>query len=248
MNPTQPPETTGGAGRFVNTPWTDVLLARAPELPAARDALERLCRLYWYPVYAHIRPQSKSPQDAEDATQEFFRLLIEKNYLGAVDRQRGKFRSFLLVAVNRFLLNARKHDTRLKRGGGQVPISLDAQAAENRYLAEPATSLTPDKAFERRWAETVLDQARSSLRQDYIESGKREVFDTLERFLGSRTRFGDYAEAARILELTPGAVAVAAHRLRQRYRESVREAVRPTVASPSDIESEMHHLFELLCA
>jgi RNA polymerase sigma-70 factor (ECF subfamily) len=235
-----------GPRGFVATPWTDVLLAADADAPAARDALERLCHQYWYPLYAHVRHQSASPQDAEDFTQEFFRLLIEKNYLGAVDRRRGKFRSFLLVALNRFLINARKHNTRLKRGGGQTLVSLDAVAAEDRYRTEPATHLAPDRLFDRRWAETVLAQATAQLRAEYAAAGKAALFEILSPLLTAESRFGDYTDLAHTLGLTPGAVAVAVHRLRQRHRDCVRAVVRPTVAAPADVDSEMQYLASLL--
>jgi len=234
------------ARRFVTTCWTEVLLAREQDAPGAREALEHLCRLYWYPLYAHIRQTVKDPHDAEDLTQEFFRLLIEKNYLGAVDRQRGKFRSFLLVAVKRFLINAHKHATRLKRGGGQVFISLDVEQAESSLQAELATGLSPDQIFERRWAKALLEQAAGELRQEYTASGKSEFFDALNGFLTEESRFGDYAEVAARLGMTASTVAVAVHRLRQRYRQLIRDAVRPTVADPAEVDGEVKHLIAAL--
>ena len=230
------------ARRFVTTCWTEVLLAREQDAPGAPQALEHLCRLYWYPLYAHIRQSVNDPHDAEDLTQEFFRLLIEKNYLGAVDRQRGKFRSFLLVAVKRFLINAHKHASRLKRGGGQSLVSLDVELAESRFRADLATGLSPEQIFERRWAQTILDQASNQLRDEYVANDKRDLFEALHGFLTEESRFGDYADVAKRLGMTSSTVAVAVHRLRQRYRQLVREAVRPTVADPSEIEGEVKHL------
>jgi RNA polymerase sigma-70 factor (ECF subfamily) len=230
------------ARRFVTTPWTEVLLAREQEAPGAREALEHLCRLYWYPLYAYVRQTVSSPHDAEDLTQEFFRLLIEKNYLGAVDRGRGKFRSFLLVALKRFLINTHKHATRQKRGGGQTHLSLDLELAENRFQTEFVTKLSPEKAFDRRWAQTVLEQATERLRAEYSAGGKSAVFDTLSGFLADESRFGDYQTLAAQLGMTPGTVAVAVHRLRQRYRQLVRDAVRPTVVDPAEVDSEVKHL------
>ena len=234
------------ARRFVTTPWTEVLLAREQEAPGAREALEQLCRLYWYPLYAHIRQSVKDPHDAEDLTQEFFRLLIEKNYLGAVDRERGKFRSFLLVAVKRFLINMHKHDTRLKRGGGQAHISLDVELAESRLNTELATGLSPEEIFERRWARTILEQSTTRLREEYAAAGKAALFEALGGFLTDESRFGDYAELAKRLGMTASAVAVAVHRLRARYKHLVREAVRPTVADPGAVDEEMRHLVATL--
>jgi RNA polymerase sigma factor (sigma-70 family) len=234
------------ARRFRTTCWTEVLLAREQDAPGAREALEHLCRLYWYPIYAHIRQSVSEPHDAEDLTQEFFRLLIEKNYLGAVERQRGKFRSFLLVAVKRFVINAHRHAHRLKRGGGQNLISLDVELAESRLQSDLATGLSPSQIFERRWAQTLLDDAAARLRQEYTSKGKLELFEALNGFLADDSRFGDYVEVSARLGMTPGAVAVNVHRLRQRYRQLLREAVLPTVAAPAEVEAEMKHLVAAL--
>jgi RNA polymerase sigma-70 factor (ECF subfamily) len=234
------------ARRFVTTPWTEVLLAREQEAPGAREALEHLCRLYWYPLYGHIRQSVNNPHDAEDLTQEFFRLLIEKNYLGAVDRQRGKFRSFLLVAVKRFLINSHKHDQRLKRGGAHTLISLDLELAENRFHAELAAGLSPEQSFERRWAQTVLDRSLAQLREEYAGAGKSAIFDALSGFLTSESRFGDYNEVAAKLGMSASTVAVAVHRLRQRYRDLVRQAVRPTVGEADEVDEEVKHLIAVL--
>jgi RNA polymerase sigma factor (sigma-70 family) len=234
------------ARRFVTTPWTEVLLARDQETPGAREALEQLCRLYWFPLYAHIRQSVNDPHNAEDLTQEFFRLLIEKNYLGAVDRERGKFRSFLLVAVKRFLINAHKHANRQKRGGGQAHISLDVELAESRLNSELATGLSPEEIFERRWARAILDQTTARLHNEYAASGKSAIFDALNGFLTDESRFGDYAEVAKQLGMTASTVAVTVHRLRTRYKQLVREAVRPTVANPAEVDDEMRHLVATL--
>jgi RNA polymerase sigma-70 factor (ECF subfamily) len=236
------------ARRFVTTCWTEVLLAGEQESPGARAALEHLCQLYWYPIYAFIRHQVNDPHEAEDHTQEFFRLLIEKNYLGAVDRERGRFRSFLLVAVKRFLINAHKHATRQKRGGGQTHLSLDLEQAEHHFQAELATQLSPEEIFDRRWARTVLDQATAQLQAEHATAGKMELFAVLGGFLTDESRFGDYSEAAKKLGLTPSAVAVAVHRLRQRFRQLLREAVKPTVADPAEVDEEMKHLVSLAAA
>ena len=230
------------ARRFVTTCWTEVLLASDQETPGAREALEHLCRLYWYPIYAHVRRTVNDPHDAEDLTQEFFRLLIEKNYLGVADRQRGRFRSFLLVAVKRFLINAHKHATRQKRGGGQAHLSLDIEAAEDHLQSELATQLSPEEIFDRRWARAVLEQASARLREEYTADGKKELFDALGGFLTEESKFGDYAEVAAKLGMTPSAVAVAVHRLRARYKQLAREVVRLTVAGPAEVDEEMKHL------
>jgi RNA polymerase sigma factor (sigma-70 family) len=234
------------ARRFVTTPWTEVMLAREQQAPGAREALEQLCRLYWYPLYAHIRNSVGDPHNAEDLTQEFFRLLVEKNYLGAVDRERGKFRSFLLVAVKRFLINSHKHATRQKRGGAHAHISLDLELAESRLNADLATGLSPDEIFERRWARTILDQSTALLRDEYSSTGKAAIFDALSGFLTDETRFGGYADVAKQLGMTASTVAVTVHRLRARYKQVLRETVRPTVANPAEVEDEMKHLVATL--
>jgi RNA polymerase sigma-70 factor (ECF subfamily) len=234
------------ARRFVTTPWTEVLLARRQETPGAQEALEQLCRLYWFPLYAYVRHSVKDPHEAEDLTQEFFRLLIEKNYLGAVDRERGKFRSFLLVAVKRFLINAHVHANRQKRGGGQTHVSLDLEMAESQLQSDLATGLSPDEIFERRWARTILEDTTARLREEYAKSGKSAIFEALSGFLADESRFGDYADVATRLGMTPSTVAVTVHRLRLRYRQLVREAVRPTVSDAAEVDEEMKHLVAVL--
>ena len=232
--------------RFGATPWTDVALAQQGVSTASRAALERLCGLYWYPVYAHIRQHGIGPHDAEDLTQEFFSLLIEKNYLGAADRRRGRFRSFLLVAVNRFLVNAYHRDHSLKRGGGQTIVSIDQQAAEHWLESETAGGLSPDQSFDRRWAQTVLDHGLVRLQADYAEQGKMELFDVLKEFAAEETEHREYTDVAAQLGMTPAAVAVTVHRLRQRYRELLLKEIRATVANPNHAEAELRHLVSAL--
>jgi RNA polymerase sigma factor (sigma-70 family) len=232
--------------RFGATPWTDVTLAQQGSSLAGRAALERLCRLYWYPVYAHVRRSGHPPHDAEDLTQEFFALLIEKNYLGAADRRRGRFRSFLLVAVNRFLVNAFHRERTLKRGGGQVIVSIDQQAAESWLESEAASGLSPDQSFDRSWARNVLEHALARLQADYTARGQAILFDVLREFATGDTEHRDYADAGARLEMTSGAVAVAVHRLRQRYRELLLAEVRSTLANPDQAEAELRHLISVL--
>jgi RNA polymerase sigma-70 factor (ECF subfamily) len=233
--------------RFGATPWTDVTLAQQPGVStASRAALERLCRLYWYPVYAHIRQRGLGPHDAEDLTQEFFSLLIEKNYLEAADRRRGRVRSFLLVAVNRFLVNAYHRDRALKRGGGQAIVSIDQQAAEHWLQSETAAGLSPDQSFDRRWAQTVLEHTMTRLQADCAEQNKAALFDALREFVVDETEHRDYTEAAARLNMTPGAIAVAVHRLRQRYRKLLFAEIQSTVANPDHAEAELRHLVSAL--
>jgi RNA polymerase sigma-70 factor (ECF subfamily) len=246
MNDFDESDAAAASARFGATPWTDVTLAQQGVSTASRAALERLCRLYWYPVYAHIRQRGLGPHDAEDLTQEFFSLLIEKNYLEAADRRRGRFRSFLLVAVNRFLVNAYHRDHTLKRGGGQIVVSIDQQAAEHWLESETAADLSPDQSFDRRWAQAVLDHALARLQADCAEHNKAALFDALKEFVAEETGHRDYSEVSARLNMTPGAVAVAVHRLRQRYRKLLFAEIQTTVANPDHAEAELHHLVSAL--
>jgi RNA polymerase sigma factor (sigma-70 family) len=232
--------------RFGATPWTDVTLAQQGVSTASRSALERLCGLYWYPVYAHVRQRGLGPHDAEDLTQEFFSLLIEKNYLGAADRKRGRFRSFLLVAVNRFLVNAYHRERTLKRGGGQTIVSIDQHAAEHWLESEAGTELSPDQSFDRRWARSVLEHALVLLQADYAQRGQPELFEALKEFATGDAEHRDYAEVAARLGMNSGAVAVAVHRLRQRYRELLLAEIQSTIANPDHAEAELRHLVSAL--
>jgi RNA polymerase sigma-70 factor (ECF subfamily) len=234
------------AGWFRTTHWSVVLLAARGATPGADAAMERLCRTYWYPLYAYVRRRGCSAEDGQDLTQEFFARLVKKDYLDNVGPAKGKFRSFLLSALNHFLANEYDRAKAQKRGGGQVPISLDAAAAEGMFALEPVCDLTPDKIFEQRWAATLLDKAIARLREEYTQAQKQALFDELHPFLTEDAASGDYQPVADRLNMAPGAVAVAVHRLRQRYRECVRAEVADTVASPADLEDELRHLFAVL--
>ena len=240
------PDISAANARFGATPWTDVTLAQQCASRAGRSALERLCQFYWYPVYAHIRRSGHPPHDAEDLTQDFFALLIEKNYLGAADRRRGRFRSFLLVAVNRFLVNAYHREQALKRGGGQTFVSIDQQAAESWLESEAANGLSPDQRFDRSWARNVLEHALARARADYAGRGQADLFEALREFATGDTEHRDYTDAAARLDMTSGAVAVAVHRLRQRYRELLLAEVQSTIANPDHAEAELRHLVSAL--
>jgi RNA polymerase sigma factor (sigma-70 family) len=228
---------------FRTTHWSVVLLAGRGGSPEATEALEKLCRTYWYPIYAYVRRRGYDSQQAQDLTQEFLLHLLEKNYLARADRQRGKFRSFLLAALNHFLANDQRRDRAAKRGGGRPLISLDEAAVETRYAAEAVNGLTPEKVYEQRWALTLLDQAFVRLRNESTTAGKTHQFNQLRGFLTTEAEEIDYETAAAQLEMKPGAVAVAVHRLRQRYRELLREEISQTVASAQEVEEEIHWLF-----
>lgn len=205
--------------------------------------MEILCRTYWYPLYAHVRRRGYAAPEAQDLTQEFFVRLLSSPYLAHADRARGKFRSYLLVALNHFLIDEWRKAQTAKRGGGRPLISLDASTAESRYALEPASDLTPERIYERAWALTLLDQAMSRLKEECLAGSKGLQFDQFEPFLTSEATQDDCAAAGAQLGMTAGAVAVAIHRLRHRYRELVREAVMHVVASPAEVEDEIRWLF-----
>jgi RNA polymerase sigma-70 factor (ECF subfamily) len=230
----------------VTTHWSVVLAAADQASPGASEALEELCRTYWFPLYAFVRRQGHNADEAQDLTQEFFCRFFEKNYLAQVRQEKGKFRSFLLAAMKHFLANERVRAQRLKRGGGRTIISLDAAQAEHRYLLDPETDLSPEKIFEQRWATTIMEQALARLREESDQASKSRQFDLLKQFLSTEPAEGEYAAVARELGTIPRTVGVAVYRLRQRYRELVRAEVAKTVAHPGEVEEEMHHLCSVL--
>ena len=239
-------EITGSARAFATTHWSLVLAAGQDSSPPARAALEQLCRLYWYPLYSFVRRSGSAPMDAQDLTQGFFLQLLQKNYLDAVDPRKGKFRSFLLASLKHYLSNERDRARAQKRGGGQIPISIDEQDAEGRYRLEPVDQMTPEKLYERRWALTVLDQTLACLRKEYDSSGRSELFNKLKAGLSGEDTGLAHAEIGRQLDMTPGAVKVAAHRLRRRFRKILRAKIAETVSSPDEVEEELRHLFQAL--
>lgn len=226
---------------FLTTHWSVVLNARAPDSKQAKAALETLCGAYWYPLYAFARRLGHSAHDAEDLIQGFFAQCIEKNYLRTADQKKGRFRSFLLIALKRFLANEWDRARARKRGGDRRIVSLDA---EERYASEPVDALSPDKLFERRWAMTLLENVLAKLREEQAAAGRLEIFSALQPVLTSRGT--PYSELAKRLRLTESAVKVAVHRLRQRYRELLEEEIARTVSSPEDIAEERRYLLQIL--
>lgn len=241
-----PNPVTGYGAQFAPTSWTDVLAAQRGGSAEASAALEKLCCTYWYPLYAYLRRKGFDPHKAQDLNQEFFYRLLKENYLGAVDRKRGKFRSFLLAALNHFVSNQRDYERAAKRGGGQALISLDDTDAENRFKLEPASDLSPEKIFERNWFLTLFEQALARLREEQLAAGRGEVFEQLKMFVIEDAETGDYNSAASRVKMTPNAVAVTVHRLRERYKKLVHEEVVRTVADPTEIEDELHRFFAVL--
>jgi RNA polymerase sigma-70 factor (ECF subfamily) len=232
--------------QFSATSWTNLLMARAGNSQESEAALEKLCRTYWYPLYAHVRRRGFDADQAQDLTQDFFFRIIRENYLGSVDRTKGKFRSFLLAALDHFLLDQRKRANAQKRGGGQTIISLDEEDAEGRFQNEPAVEMSPEKLFTRQWFLTLYEQVLRGLRTDWVAAGKERQFDELKVFLTDDTGFRDYAGPAERLGMTTNAVAVAVHRMRDRCRELMYAEIARTVASPEEMESEVRHLLATL--
>jgi RNA polymerase sigma factor (sigma-70 family) len=230
---------------FVTTRWSVVLTA-ANEGPLLRDALEKLCQTYWLPLYAYVRRQGRSPEDAQDLTQEFFARLLKGNWVERADRQRGKFRSFLLTAMNRFLADEWDKARAQKRGGGEVAVPIQLNEAETRYGLDPAHSTTPEQIYERRWALAVLEEVLRRLRREYEEEGRAELFTALNPCLIGERDTQKYGELAAKLGVSEGTVKSAVHRLRQRYRQLLREEIADTVAGPGEVDEELRHLFAVL--
>ena len=231
--------------QFTTTHWSVVLAARATDAPQAAAALEKLCRTYWYPLYAYLRRRGYGEHDAQDMTQGFFAHLLERDWLQGVAREKGRFRSFLLAALNYFLADQRDRATAQKRGGGQPVISFDAHEAEERYRLEPVDERSPDKLFEQRWAMALLDQVLARLAQEFSDAGKLELFNQLQPFLVEGTGEKTYAETARE-GMTEEALKKAVQRMRRRYHQLFREEIAQTVASPEEVEEELRHLCAVL--
>jgi RNA polymerase sigma-70 factor (ECF subfamily) len=231
---------------FATTRWTVVLAARRTDSPQSTVALEELCRTYWYPLYAYARRQGHSREDAEDLTQGFFTRLLEKNYLEDVSSEKGKFRAFLLTAMKRFLANEWDRASTQKRGGGNLPLSLDWQDAESRYQIDPADHVSPDKLFDRAWALVVLERVITRLRDENTVDGKAILYEQLKPFLMMGKSEIPYAQAAANLKMTEGSIRVAVHRLRKRYRELLRDEISQTLTNPAQADEEMLALFSAL--
>ena len=231
---------------FVTTHWSVVLAAGHGDTTRAGEALARLCETYWYPLYAYARRRGSSPHDAQDLTQEFFARLLAGNWLADAERDRGRFRSFLLSAMKHFMANEWNKARTLKRGGGQPILSLNDDSAESRYRLEPVEKATPESLFERRWALTLLEGVLARLDDEYRHEGKQAWMEAMRPALTTDRGSLNYAEMAKTLDITETAARVAVHRLRQRYRQLIRTEVASTVASPEEIEAEMHHLFDVL--
>jgi RNA polymerase sigma-70 factor (ECF subfamily) len=230
---------------FSTTNWSVVLEAQG-QSPAAQEALEKLCRTYWRPVYAYLRREGTAPEEAEDLTQGFFSLLLQRRNFDAVRKEKGRLRSYLLTSLKHFLVSEHRRAVTLKRGKGQQPVPLDELSALERSGIEPAERLTPERLYERRWALTLMDQVLRRLKNEYDTAGNIELFDSLKQLLVDEIEAPSRAEIATHLGMTENAVRQALHRLRQRYQLLLREEISHTVAVASDIEDELRHLIAVL--
>jgi RNA polymerase sigma-70 factor (ECF subfamily) len=237
-------EASGGA--FATTHWSVVLAVRDGDSAAAFAALERLCRSYWRPVYAFIRREGRQPADAQDLTQEFFRRFIEKDWIDHLEHQRGKFRSFLLTFLKHFLSDERERAGAQKRGGGRTFIPLDELHAEESRCGEPVDSLTADRVFERRWAQTLMERAVGRLRQEYADDGKAELFDQLKDLEPGERGIRGYGEIGAQFGLSEGAVKSAVHRLRLRHRDLLRDEIAATLDNRNEVDDEIRYLIQTL--
>ena len=236
----------GGPRDFATTHWSVVLLAGQESSVASAAALEKLCRAYWYPLYAFVRRQGQAPHEAADLTQEFFSRLLSTNALASVDRRKGKFRSFLLASIKHLLANEWNRSQTQKRGGGCVHFSLDAVSAEERYQLDPVDEMTAEKIFERRWAETLIDSVTLRLQEEFTEAGMAARFDELKVFLLADEEPASYAEIARRLTISEGAARTAIYRMRQRYGELFREEIAQTVTGVEEMKDEIRHFVAVL--
>ena len=232
--------------RFETTRWSMVVSAGHPSSPAHRESLAALCRAYWFPLYAYLRRRGFDPHQSEDYVQAFFAWTIEKLTVGKADRERGKFRSFLLTALKNFVANEHDRAMARKRGGADKSLSLDFTDAEGRYALEPAHDLTPDKLCDRSWGLAVLDTVMTRLEAEFDTADKAALFAGLKAYLIAQRPQVSYRETARALNMSEGAVKVAVHRLRKRYRELLRAEIAETVASEDGIEQEIQDLFAAL--
>lgn len=237
------PASSGEAPKlFPPTRWTLVLSATRKDAPESAAALEAICHAYWYPLYAYVRRCGQSPHDAQDLTQEFFCRLLEKHWLEAADREKGKLRVFLMAALKHFMSNEWRKASAQRRGGGSAPAPFDTSIAESRYVADNSAALVAEETFDRQWALTLLDLTLNRLEAEFVQGGRRAHFEALKSCLMAERGAIDYASAAKQLGVNEGAARVAVHRLRKRFREIYREEISQTLAEGTDLDAELRHL------
>jgi RNA polymerase sigma factor (sigma-70 family) len=234
-----------GAAPFTSTHWSIVVEAQG-ESPAAQEALEKLCRIYWRPIYSFVLRQGIAPDEAQDITQAFFADLLEHKSLTAVRKEKGRFRSYLLGALKYFLADERRRAMAIKRGKGQQLVPLDELSIDERTQMEPADPVTAEQIYERRWASTLLERVLSRSKDEYRAAGNATLFDSLKQLLPDEPGAPSQAEIAAQLGMTENAVRQAFHRFRQRYQSLLREEIAHTVATPADIEDELRYLISVV--
>lgn len=234
-----------GALAFATTRWSVVLTAQE-DSPAAQEALEKLCRIYWWPLYGFVRRQGYSPEEAQDLTQGFFALLLERRDFDAVRREKGRLRSYLLASLKHFVANTHRRAMAIKRGEGRALVPLEELLSRERTDPEPADNLSADRIYERRWAATLLEHVLTRLAEEYRTAGNARLFEQLQQVLAEEPDRPSHAQIAHKLLMTENAVTQAFHRFRQRYRELLREEIADTVAAPGDIQDELRHLVAVL--
>jgi RNA polymerase sigma-70 factor (ECF subfamily) len=231
---------------FAPTRWSVVLAAGRQSSPQSRQALESLCRAYWYPLYAYARRRVLNVHEAQDLTQEFFAMVLERDALKAANQKRGHFRSFLLASFKNFVANEWDKAKAQKRGGGRRALPLNLDSGESRYSLEPVDVLSPERLYERQWALTVLDRVLARLRSEFVAKGKQKQFEAFKPFLSGDGGPRAYEKAAGALGVSEAAAKVAVHRLRRRYREILRFEIADTVAEPGQVDDEIRSLWRLL--
>jgi RNA polymerase sigma factor (sigma-70 family) len=233
-------------GVFATTHWSVVLAAGHGEFSRATEALEKLCRTYWQPLYVYVRRRGYGLEEAQDLTQSFFAHFLEKESFSLADPARGRFRTFLLKSLQHFLTDNWKRDHRQKRGGGKVEIPWDIHTADDHDAVELAESMTPERVYEERWAMALLEQVLGFMRADYAKAGKTRLFEALQDFLWGVEKSGSYGQIAEGLGMTQGAIRVAVHRLREQYRERLRAEVAHTVSDPNEVDDELRYLIQVI--
>ena len=231
---------------FRTTHWSVVLRAQDANQANSRESLAALCEQYWYPVYAFIRHKGKKHHEAQDLAQDFFARFIEKEFIAAVDREKGRFRAFLRTTVDRFLCTQWERSQAQKRGGGAVMVTWDAQSAEDRFRLEPTHDSSPEKLFDRNWASALLARATEDLKSEYARAGKAELLEVLQACIGRDAAHGSYSAVAERLGMTEGNARQWAHRIRQRYGQLIRERIAETVDSEGAVEEELRSLYAAL--
>jgi RNA polymerase sigma factor (sigma-70 family) len=244
--PTEDESAACTAAQFATTHWSVVLAAGDSASPDSRDAMERLCRTYWPPLYAFVRRSGQSPADAEDLVQGFFAYVLEKHVVDKARQEAGRFRSFLLATFRHYLSQEHKREHARKRGGDRIVISFDRSSAEQWLVAELSAELSPDVLYERHWAATVVNEALEMLRQEYETDGKRQLFDAIHPYLQGERGQRSYAELGAALGLSESAVKSSVFRLRRRSRELLRAVVARTVSDPREVDEELRQLMNIL--